>query len=314
MHARQPLPLSLGALSVLQGGVVSTRQIRACGVTEKVSRRHSAEWTRLAHGLWCTGEVTWVSMAYAGLLRGGPDATLGGLAAAHLWGVLGTEPQDLTIWTPQGACRSPIAWPPWRVRFRQGTRLGRGEPSRTPIEATILDAAHESDEDTTVAVLTGALANRLTFPARVLDAADGQRVRHRRVIEQLCDASAAGIESALEFRYHTEVEAAHALPPCQRQVSLSPGTRSDGYYPEFGVVIELDGRRGHEHRHRDMARDNRHALLGRGLTLRYGWHDVLHRPCEVALQVGQALRERGWLGVVKRCRRCRRLPLRDFRP
>ncbi len=56
-----------------------------------------------------------------------------------------------------------------------------------------------------------------------------------------------------------------------------------------------------------MARDNDFALRSH-LTLRYGWHDVVERPCSVAWQVADQLIRRGWPGLPRRCRRCARVP------
>jgi hypothetical protein len=80
----------------------------------------------------------------------------------------------------------------------------------------------------------------------------------------------------------------------------------DVEYDEFGVIVELDGRRGHIElgRFRDMCRDNVAVADGR-LTLRYGAYDLYQRPCEIAAQVGQVLRARGWDGAVTRCAWCR---------
>ena len=83
----------------------------------------------------------------------------------------------------------------------------------------------------------------------------------------------------------------------------------DVLYDEYGLVVELDGRLGHEGlgRFRDMWRDNQAALEAL-LTLRYGSIDVCGRPCAVAAQVGAALADRGWNGVLTRCSRCRLVP------
>jgi hypothetical protein len=72
-------------------------------------------------------------------------------------------------------------------------------------------------------------------------------------------------------------------------------------------LVELDGRLGHEgmDRFRDMERDNRFALVD-WTTLRYGWYDVVERPCEVATQVAQLLMSRGWPGTPTCCPRCAR--------
>ena len=44
--------------------------------------------------------------------------------------------------------------------------------------------------------------------------------------------------------------------------------------------------------HLDQARDNQAAATG-GATLRYGWSEVTREPCRTAVQVYDALRERG---------------------
>ena len=76
-------------------------------------------------------------------------------------------------------------------------------------------------------------------------------------------------------------------------------------YKRYALLVELDGRIGHEGegRFRDMNRDNRHALRGE-LTFRYGYYDVSGRPCPVAFQVHTALTQRGFCQPFARCARC----------
>ena len=50
-------------------------------------------------------------------------------------------------------------------------------------------------------------------------------------------------------------------------------------------------------------RDNRFALI-KWITLRYGWYDVVYRPCLVAFQIAAVLVARGWDGLPARCHRC----------
>lgn len=54
-----------------------------------------------------------------------------------------------------------------------------------------------------------------------------------------------------------------------------------------------------------MKRDNRSTVAG-AWTLRYGWWDVLERPCLVASEVGAVLSQRGWTGVLQLCPNCER--------
>lgn len=73
--------------------------------------------------------------------------------------------------------------------------------------------------------------------------------------------------------------------------------RRDAGYEEYGLIVELDGRVGHEDtssRWRDMTRDNVAALRAK-LTLRFG-HQLVGEPCAAAAQVATALHILGWPG------------------
>jgi hypothetical protein len=75
----------------------------------------------------------------------------------------------------------------------------------------------------------------------------------------------AGAESPLELTYLWDVERAHGLPVGRRQASrLGLPYASDVSYDAFGLLVELDGRLGHDGaaRFRDMQRDNRFSSRG----------------------------------------------------
>lgn len=81
----------------------------------------------------------------------------------------------------------------------------------------------------------------------------------------------------------------------------------DVEYVDFGLVVELDGRLGHDGpvaRDRDLERDLDAAVHGDRLTLRLGWGQVSERPCATATKIARALRARGWRGTVARCPAC----------
>ncbi len=196
--------------------------------------------------------------------------------------------------------------PAVRVVFRRGARTGRGEPPRTAALTALLDAAAEVDEDELVSLTARAISQEKLTPTQILAGLDARRAtRHSALLRELCGEAGQGVESILEWRFMQEVVLAHGLPEPTRQVRLLMGSRSDAVWDEFGLVAELDGQLGHEDKFRDMARDNRLVLKG-FTTLRYGWHDVRHRPCESAWQVASALQITGWTGQRERCRRCRR--------
>lgn len=303
MIPRQNLPPGAASLAAGQHDTITYAQLLRSGVSEKVIRRMSRDWIRFGRGVHCLSTPSWLSAVWAGLLLGGDGAVAGGLAAAHLYGWLPTEPARITIW--DDIHTTPWRINDWHLRFRRSARPGRGQVRHTPPEDTLLDAADESGTDTTLHLLTRAFTERHTTPARVLRRM-GERSRqpHRRVIMDACDHGMEGVESILEWHYLTRIEQAHGLPSASRQVRLVGSNRCDAFYETQGVIVELDGRLGHLEDFRDHRRDNRNALEYGALTLRYGSRDVFHAPCEIAEEVARTLVGRGWRGSMRACATC----------
>lgn len=307
MHRRKEPSPDIHELARQQGGVVSHAQLVLLGLPPKAGRRWKRGWFSVAPGIYCLREPTWESWCWAGVLYAGPSAVTGSLAAAHWHGLTVVPPEDIVVWHERSSHLKRLGNTDTSVTFRRSQRSGRGDPPRTGVEVTLLDAAGDTNEDQIVAIATRALAQRLTTPGRLMASlSERPRLRHRSVMVQLCDSASTGVESVLEWRFLQIVVRAHALPDPERQVVLRAGTRSDCLWREFGIVVELDGRVGHGDAFRDMDRDNRLAMVG-WVTLRYGWHDVTTRPCEVAWSLHQILQERGFQGSRTRCRRCQRV-------
>lgn len=297
MTGRKSPGAALVRLAKEQAGVLTMAQLGEHERSAKIRRRWASGWARMAPGYYCTAEPTWHSWCWAGLRRGGATGVVGGAAAAHLHGFLTTPPARITIFHGAGKPLAAMGGDGVSVELKQGLRAGRGTPPRTSVEVTILDLAGECDEDTTIMAATRAIAEGMTTPERIL-ATLGQRraVRHRAVLERVCDEASRGVESVLEWRFLELVLRAHGLPMPTRQVPVVEDTRTDNVWEEFGLLVELDGHLGHEQAFRDMDRDNRAALKG-FTTLRYGWHDVVERPGEVAAQIRRALEAAGWDGT-----------------
>lgn len=300
-----------------QAGVLTTAQASGHGLGRHSRQRllESGRWQRLTTSIYFVHDTPppWVSYAWAGTLLGGPQARLGGLAAAKLYGITDLEPRPLTVMVPeQSPCTSR---PPWRFqRERPGIRSDRshGDPPRLTIEDTVLDLCDAGDEERVVEWVTKAVQHRLTIPRRLREALSRRsRVRHRRLIEGLLQDVADGAETFLEVRYLHDVERTHGLPRGERQHCSRRGAGfRDVRYREQRTVVELDGRLGHVDmgRFRDMRRDNL-AALDDEVTLRYGSADVLGRRCLVAGQVAELLIRRGWTGALIRCPRCPPTPV-----
>ena len=134
------------------------------------------------------------------------------------------------------------------------------------------------------------------------------RVRRRKLIESVCADVTAGSTSPLEIRYVAKVVRPHGLPRGAGQAPARTPEEGTAYrdilYEEFGVIVELDGRLGHEAESevfRDHTRDNAATLTG-AATLRFGWLGVVGQPCRIAAQVATLLHIRGWTGQPARVR------------
>jgi hypothetical protein len=315
VHARQPVPEALLRLARLQDGVVTREQALGTGFNRAGIERMlgSGAWTRLSAGCYFAASVTapWASLAWAGVLIGGDEARLGGLAAAHLHRLTESAPESIPVLVPMRSGVPRVSGPWLFRRERPGARLPRtvGSPPRLTVEDTVLDLACGADSDVKAMVhwVTAAVQARLTTPERLRRAAAARHfMRHRRLLDDLLSDVGAGVRSPLELGYLRKVERPHELPQAARQIRRR-GTEVDVYYEEFRLLVELDGRLGHADmgRFRDMRRDNWATTDGLA-TLRYGSGDVFGSPCEVAREVGVNLVRRGWELGSSRCDNCRR--------
>lgn len=307
---------ALKPLVGLQAGVVSREQATAHGVSPRVVSRllDEGHWRRLDRGVFLAADVepTFEARAWAGTLLGGDDARVGRLAAARLHRLTDDVPSLITVLVPHTRRTAPRRGYDF-VRERPGVRgPSVGAPPRTTVEDTVLDLCCTALPEDVVGWLTLAVERRRTTARRLRLALQG-RERHprRQLLEGLLADVTIGVRSPLEMTYLRDVERAHGLTALvSRQLPSRDGRAvRDVCYPEFGVVVELDGRLGHTElgRFRDMDRDNDASLDGL-LTLRFGAGDLHGRPCAVAAKVVRALHQRGWTGLPTRCQRCRLVP------
>jgi hypothetical protein len=301
-----------------QGGVLSRRQVVGCGgddnLIERMVRRRI--WQPVHPGVYVnhTGKPSAEQKRMGAVLYAWP-AALAGESALLAHGVRNVEAAGVTV-AIDGARR---------VRPQPGMRVVRLtnladrvlwnlNPPRIRLELAILQVASErwlaAGEAAAVALLGDVCQQRRTTPARLLEAVEGLPCLHGRafVAGVLADV-ASGAFSVLERRYLTHVERAHGLPRARRQSPVVDQARRgfrDVLYEEQRLVIELDGRLGHEwatDQWADLERDLR-AATGELLTVRLGWGAVVD-PCRLAPLVGELLQVRGWRGSPRRCRRCR---------
>lgn len=314
-NAGNGVPGRLREHARLQEGVVSRRQALTSGMSPHAVKWavRRGDWRQVHPGVYATftGQVSRRARLWAALLYAGEGAILSHETAAELTGLADGQSALINITIPNG--RRVVA--PRGVKIHISRRKGvkwryaRGIPPHTLTDDTVIDLVNAADNlDAAVGWVTAAFARHLTgeWPLRQAIAARS-RLRWRDQLDEVIAFAADGTHSVLEFRYDRDVERAHGLPRAARQV---PFTKRDGsrgfrdrYYERYGrLVVELDGKRYHpdEARPRDRARDNQ-AAAGGGTTLRYDWSDVTREPCETAAQVYEALRERGYPGVLRPC-------------
>src|SRR5215469_30834 len=301
------LPPPLREAAELQAGVVTASQATAVGLSRNAirSRVRTGRWQQLHLGVYATfsGQPGRPAELWAAVLHAGPGAMLSHRTAAELVDLTDT-PSDLvhvTIPVDRRVARAPGVVIHRSARARQAVHPAR-LPPQTRIEETVLDLVDTARTiDDAVGWMTRALGRRLTTQARLRDAvALRPRIRWRRELTELLRPDLAGLMSALERRFQRHVERPHGLPRGTRQAQVRRGDRTeyrDVLYEEFATCVELDGRLAHpsEARWRDIRRDNAVAAGG-GVTLRYGWLDVVVQACQTAAEVDRALRRRGCAG------------------
>jgi hypothetical protein len=279
-------------------------------------RVDSGRWVRLHEGVFLTrpGRAEWQLTALATLLvvdsaRRVGDAALCGATAAYLWGIASRAPRTLELVVP---LRRAVKAPPG-ASVRRSSRWDdlvddMAYPWRTTVPVTVLDVAGSGSAADALAVVSRAVQKELTTTS-LLRQELGRRRGHRHgklLASALVDVEEGG-ESGAEVLFIRDVERAHGLPAARRQSASDQGRRRyhDNEYDGFGLLVEVDGRLGHERwtdRVRDGQRD-RQVLAQERVTTRVFWADVAITPCQTAVDVAAILRTRGWSGAARACRR-----------
>ncbi len=274
-----------------QSGVVSRRQVLDCGLDSAYVRQ------RLRRRAWCALLHTWpsaLSHRSAWMLLTGRGSTAG--------------PIHVAVDARRNLRRVDGIVVHYRSDYDDAV-VATVAPPRVRLEQTVIDlAADATTAVEVIAVLSDAVGSRRTTAMRLLAALDARcRTRNGRFIRDVLDDVHAGTCSVLEHEYLTAVERAHGLPAPLRQAPTGvgrPGFR-DLDYPEWGVVVELDGRLGHADavsRDRDMERDLDAAVHADRRTYRIGYGQVRNRACSTAEKVAIGLRKGGWTGRPHPCR------------
>ena len=311
-------------LAARQGGAFSRAQAIERRLSVDVVRANLAarRWQRVHPGVYVvfTGPVPLLTRHWAALLWAGQGAALCDASALLHHGFSGLDDDGqvhVAVNHDRRVERRPGVVLHRRVRLETFLHPAR-EPSVVRLEDALLHRASRLNSPSIgLALLSDACRQRLTTPAKLRDAlVELPKLRMRKLWWGVLADVAAGAQSYLEVRYLRDVERPHGLPPPRRQAgAMSLGQRiwRDGVYDDWDVVLELDGRLGHDGS-ADLARDrHRDAVVASkgGLTLRFGYVEVLDRPCQTAGLVAGVLQSRGWQGAPTLCGSGCTMPLRS---
>lgn len=278
-------------------------------VGEINARLRFGRWSVVHRAIYSTrtGPLTRGALLWGAVLYAGRSARLSHETAAEVIGLTDRQWPRIQVSIDPERRVVPIEG----VVIHRSSGNGRiwrpppGVPPHTSEEDTVLDLVDAAtDLDDAIGWVTRALAKPVTSEHHLRNAmAARKQLRWRRELDEMITAAVGGAHSVLEYRHDRDVQRAHRLPVPRKQVPfMKPdGTRGflDRYYPEYHLVIELDGKQYHLDGGTDQERDNANAVTGS--TLRYGWVDITRRACEVARQEADALRGRGWAGDLKPC-------------
>jgi len=308
----------LDAILKEQAGVISRSQVLGTehddNYIEVMLRRK--EWRRVHRGVYVnhTGDLTWLQRAWAAVLFYAPAALCNESALALIkrkravLDVVGGSRAVLHVAIAEKRRVEKLAGVTiHRLRSFDALAPEVPSPRRVRVEHAVLHAAASADDEAAaVAVISDACQQRITTVQRLRDMLlEQSRLRHRRLLLAILDDVASGAYSVLERNFLLRVERPHGLPTATRQRHVRVGRASayrDVEYVEPGLIIELDGRLGHEwtgDRWDDMERDIDSTIAG-SVTVRVGWGQVLE-PCRLAQAIDKLLRARGGAGAISSC-------------
>lgn len=298
----------------VQDGVVTRRQLFEHGAQlhdlQRLVRRR--ELSRIHNGVYVnhTGPLTRRQREWAAVLAAWPAALAGASALPR------AAPGSVHIAVTRGrTVRTQPGVVVQRTTDLQQRVLWNRAPPRLRIEHAVIDVMseriHGGDVAGAFAVLTEVAQSRQTTVDRILTALEERRrVPGRTLIAAMLTDLRDGVCSVIERGYRHRVERAHGLPHGSRQypsVALGTLTHQDVRYPEYSLVVELDGYAFHADtaaRDDDAARDLAELARSGAPTARVTYGLVFTTPCRTASWIAQILHDRGWTGTLHPCPRC----------
>jgi very-short-patch-repair endonuclease len=287
----------IAAVAERQRGKISREQLRALSISSKAIHGRTA--TGLLHrehrGVYAVGHTAPAPLAAetAALLACGEHAALSHHSAALLWNLIphGDRSIHVTIRGRHGAH-------PDGVHVHRTNRLTLGEvrieqslPVTSPAR-TLIDIATDLDEQTFWWAVNEARVQKLVTERELEAAAAAARgSRGAPILAALLKSQKepAITRSHAEKRFLWLIRAAQ-LPTPRANVRLH-GSSVDAYWPDLGVVLEVQSHKFHSSR-TAIEKDARKSakLTAAGLIVVYvTWRQMFDEPYAVVARVAQAL-------------------------
>ncbi len=293
-----------------QDGVLSVRQaLWFLSRSALRARVRSGRWQRAHRNVLVAhnGALTERQRLWVASLAAGPDepAPIAGLTALIAHGLRGFEAP--TVWVVLPTNRDHRA-PPAGVTVRQTTTLlprdihPLARPPRTRASRSLVDAAAWARTDLEArGIVAACYQQRLVRHDDVLDAlARAPRARRRRLTAATARAAAGGATSVGELDLLAAIRRAGLPEPKLQQRRRDAGGKVrylDGYYPEYGLHLEVDGAHHDDPLQAWADMDRQNALWQRGeRVLRFPAWMVRDRPDVAVARIRDALRAAGWPG------------------
>jgi very-short-patch-repair endonuclease len=291
-------------LAARQHGAFSRFQARQLGFTNRqmATRVASGAWLHVDNNVFVVAgsPLTWHQRLTAAVLSR-PEALVAGRSAAHLHGIPGFPRSRPEILLPfPGNARSPLAR---TIRSRHFDRLARVTVEgfeTTTVAETILTLSFREPTSVVARVIDDQIAARrlrIEDFDPIFERLENARMRGlaglRRVVAERDYKAYQPPTSELERLLYILLDRPE-LPRFERQLPISYPSRQatvDAYIPEWGLIIEADGRRWHSRAKDfevDRARDN--AAVAQGLrVVRFTYRMLTEDPdgcLAILLQAG----------------------------
>jgi very-short-patch-repair endonuclease len=296
---------SLLDLAERQHSTFCRAQARALGVsrTQLERRRKRCQIEQITTQVFRIrgAPVTERSTVMATVLSGGPDALASGTTALALHGVRDFALLPATVVVGRRPPRSAMDGVRESFRVLESHRtIVDGIPTVTAARA-LFDLAGTYPLPPVARAVDAALAARVTtfdaLSTTLVELAESGRpgITTMRALISEREQGYTAPESALEARF-LELVRRRGIAEPERQMRIATdrgwvGT-VDFAWPHRRIIVETDGRAFHDSitdRRVDERRDTELERAG-WIVLRFGWHDVVHRPTSVIRTLRSALR------------------------